>query len=205
MAELKIEYIELDKIIPYSQNTRTHSPEQVDQIAESIRLFGFTKPVLIDADNTLIAGHGACLAARIAGLDSVPCVRLTHLSERERRAYIIADNKIALNSGWDFDKLSEEVSYLMSVEFDIDDLGFNEQELAALLQDDKDLLPKGKLDIDTTIVSSHERRVNAGEEKVKAFEWRVIVEATSKANAKKILKELTDLGHTCVMLKDGAD
>ena len=88
-------------LIPYARNARTHSDQQVAQIADSIREFGFTNPVLIDEEDGIIAGHGRVLAAHLLGLDEVPCIVLAHLSPTQRRAYVIADNKLALNAGWD--------------------------------------------------------------------------------------------------------
>ena len=98
---MQIESVPIESLIPYARNARTHSEEQVAQIAGSIREFGFTNPVLIDGDGGIIAGHWRVMAARKLGLSDVPCIRLAHLTEMQRRAYIIADNKIALNAGWD--------------------------------------------------------------------------------------------------------
>ncbi len=95
---MKIEQIATSKLIPYANNARTHSETQVAQIAGSIRQFGFNNPVLVDESDTIIAGHGRVLAARMLELEKVPCIRLTHLTESQRKAYIIADNKIALKS-----------------------------------------------------------------------------------------------------------
>ena len=113
---MKVEQIKLEKIIPYANNSRTHSDEQVAQIAASIRQFGFNNPVLIDEDTTIIAGHGRVLAASRLGLEVVPCIRLNHLSESQKKAYIIADNKIALNSGWDEELLRLELEGLTDAE-----------------------------------------------------------------------------------------
>ena len=98
---MKIEQLPTDSLIPYARNTRTHSEAQVTQIAGSIREFGFTNPVLIDGQNGIIAGHGRVLAAQKLKLGTVPCIRLSYLTDTQRRAYIIADNKLALNAGWD--------------------------------------------------------------------------------------------------------
>ena len=128
-----IEHLATDAMVPYARNSRTHSPEQVAQIADSIREFGFTNPVLIDADNTLIAGHGRVLAAQQLGLATVPAIRLAHLSSAQRRAYVIADNKLAENAGWDMATLAREVEDLQADGYDIDLLGFGDDELAGLL------------------------------------------------------------------------
>jgi ParB-like chromosome segregation protein Spo0J len=95
----RLEVLPLDRLVPYARNARTHSPEQVAQIAASIREFGFTNPVLVDEDGGIVAGHGRVLAARKLGMDQVPCLRLTGLTEAQRRAYVIADNRLALNAG----------------------------------------------------------------------------------------------------------
>lgn len=128
-----IEHLATDALVPYARNSRTHSPEQVAQIAASITEFGFTNPVLIDADNTLIAGHGRVLAAQQLGLATVPAIRLAHLSSAQRRAYVIADNKLAENAGWDMATLAREVEDLQADGYDIDLLGFGDDELADLL------------------------------------------------------------------------
>jgi len=113
---MKIEQIATSKRIPYANNARTHSETQVAQIAGSIRQFGFNNPVLVDESDTIIAGHGRVLAARMLELDKVPCIRLTHLTESQRKAYIIADNKIALNSGWDEELLKLELQNMSDIE-----------------------------------------------------------------------------------------
>ena len=118
-------------LIPYARNSRTHSDEQVAQIAASIREFGFTNPVLVDKDKGIIAGHGRVLAARKLGLDDVPVIELAHLTEAQRRAYVIADNKLALNAGWDLDLLKVELQELDG-KFDLALTGFNAGELAAM-------------------------------------------------------------------------
>lgn len=120
-------------LLPYARNARTHSPEQVAQIAASMREFGFTNPVLIDAADGIIAGHGRVMAAQSLGLAEVPCIRLGHLTESQRRAYILADNKLALNAGWDEDLLAQELRELQSGGFDIGLVGFADEDLKDLL------------------------------------------------------------------------
>jgi DNA modification methylase len=145
---MKIETIKTAELIPYARNSRTHSESQVAQIAGSIREFGFTNPVLIDADNGIIAGHGRVLAAQKLGQDKVPCIRLDHLTDTQRKAYIIADNKLALNAGWDEEMLSLELTDLASLDFDVSLTGFSEDELAGLLAEttegetDEDAVPE---------------------------------------------------------------
>jgi len=124
--------IPVEDLIPYAMNSRTHSDEQVAQLAASIREFGFTNPVLIDEENNLIAGHGRVLAARKLNLDQVPAVVVTGLDDNRRRALVIADNKLALNAGWDEDKLLIE---LQSMTVDMQQLvGFSQDDLVAMLQ-----------------------------------------------------------------------
>jgi len=130
---MKIETIKTTALIPYARNSRSHSESQVAQIAGSIREFGFTNPVLIDADNGIIAGHGRVMAAGKLGLASVPCIRLAHLTDTQKRAYIIADNKLALNAGWDEEMLALELGELGDLDFDLSLIGFDETELGDLM------------------------------------------------------------------------
>jgi hypothetical protein len=109
MQTMMIELIPVSKLRPYAKNARTHSKKQIRQIADSIKAFGFTNPVLIGDDNEIIAGHGRVDAARLLQMDSVPSVRLSHLNAAQRRAYVITDNKLALNAGWDHELLAIEL------------------------------------------------------------------------------------------------
>lgn len=127
-----LETIQIDALIPYARNSRTHSDAQVAQIAASIKEFGFTNPVLIDAGGGIIAGHGRVLAARKLGLSEVPCIRLSHLTATQARALVIADNKLAMNAGWDNDMLALEFAELTDMGFDLDLTGFTADEIAAL-------------------------------------------------------------------------
>ena len=130
--QLKITYQKTGDLVPYARNSRTHSEEQVTQIAGSIREFGFTNPVLVDEQNTIIAGHGRIMAAQKLGLGEVPTITLAGLSDSQRKAYIIADNRLALNAGWDDEMLRLEIADLKEEGFDLDLLGFEDDELAAL-------------------------------------------------------------------------
>ena len=121
-------------LIPYINNSRTHSDEQVAQIAASIKEFGWTNPILVDGINGIIAGHGRLLAARKLGMDNVPVIELTHLTENQKKALIIADNKLALNAGWDTTVLSLELEALQDTDFDLSLLGFSDKELNELLE-----------------------------------------------------------------------
>ena len=130
---MKVENIETDRLIPYARNSKLHSEAQVGQIAASIREFGFNNPVLIDKDNGIIAGHGRVLAAQKLQLDKVPCVRLPHLTEIQKRAYIIADNRLSeTGDGWDTDMLALEIEDLRLEDFDIDLTGFDADALEAM-------------------------------------------------------------------------
>src|SRR6266567_3380982 len=119
MAPMAIETLPVDQLKPYARNARTHSRKQIRQIAKSIERFGFTNPVLISDDNEIIAGHGRVEAARLLGMKSVPTLRLSHLDAAQRRAYVIADNKLALNAGWDRDLLAIELQALIDIDFDV--------------------------------------------------------------------------------------
>ncbi|MDB5541909.1 MAG: ParB domain protein nuclease, partial [Devosia sp.] len=133
---LQVKYLPLAALLPYARNSRTHSDDQVAQIAASIREFGFTNPVLITPTNDIIAGHGRVKGAALAGLDMVPCICLGHLTETQRRAYVIADNRLALNAGWDMQMLTLELQELGAAEFNLELLGFDEKELAKLTGDE---------------------------------------------------------------------
>ncbi len=137
-AAAAIESWPLDRLLPYAANARTHSDEQVAQIAGSMAEFGFTAPVLVDDRGVLIAGHGRLLAARRLGLDAAPVIRLDHLTDAQARAYRLADNKLALNAGWNDELLSAELARLGEDGFDLALTGFGEDEIAALLNGDRE-------------------------------------------------------------------
>jgi len=126
---VQIEQLKTEDLLSYARNSRTHSEAQVDQIAASIKEFGFTNPVLIDGDGQIIAGHGRVMAARKLKLSEVPCIRLIHLTETQKKAYVIADNKLALNAGWDDELLALEIEDLKEENFDLSLLGFTQDEL----------------------------------------------------------------------------
>ena len=131
--EQEIEMRSTKDLIPYVRNTRTHSEEQVGQIAASIKEFGFTNPVLVDQDNMIIAGHGRVMAANKLDLKEVPTIRLDYLTEAQKRAYVIADNRLALNADWDYEMLKVELKELDDLEFDVNLLGFEDKEIDDLL------------------------------------------------------------------------
>jgi DNA modification methylase len=132
---IKLEQRQIAALIPFASNARTHSDAQIAQIAASIREFGWTNPILVDGDNGIIAGHGRLLAARQLGMDEVPVIALDHLTQAQRRALVIADNKLALNAGWDDALLAIELAGLGEDGFDLSLLGFSDDELATLLAD----------------------------------------------------------------------
>lgn len=138
----RIELWPLDRLKPYDRNARTHSAEQVAQIAASIVEFGFTNPILVDSSDGIIAGHGRLSAAQELGLKTVPVVVLDHLSDRQRKAYILADNQLALNAGWDTDLLRSELQDLAELDFDLSLIGFSDDELADLLPEIEELPPE---------------------------------------------------------------
>ncbi len=127
-----IEIWPIDKLIPYAKNARVHSESQIAEIAGSILEYGFNSPILIDTKSGIIAGHGRLAAARKLGMPSVPIIILDHLTDQQKRAYILADNSIALNATWDDSILAEELGDLLSEDYDIDGLGFSAEELAEL-------------------------------------------------------------------------
>jgi DNA modification methylase len=132
--QLNVKYRKVEDLIPYVNNSRKHSDEQVAQISASIKEFGWTNPILIDGTNSIIAGHGRLMAARKLKMDEVPTIELDHLTDTQRKALVIADNKLALNADWDTTLLTIELDELLKDGFALDILGFNQDELAALLE-----------------------------------------------------------------------
>ena len=132
---LQIEYRAIDALLPYARNPRTHSPAQIAKIAASIVEFGWTQPILVDGDNGIIAGHGRLAAARKLELVEVPVIELGHLSPAQKRAYVIADNRLALDAGWDDELLALELVELSEAGYDLQLTGFEDDELAKMLAD----------------------------------------------------------------------
>jgi ParB-like nuclease family protein len=135
MSARVVETVSLQELRPWPRNARAHSRKQIRQIAESIRRFGFTNPVLIDGENHILAGHGRVEAAREMGMTTAPCLRVDYMSAAEKRAYVLADNKLALNAGWDEELLALELKELMSadIEFSVDVTGFSIAEVDQLI------------------------------------------------------------------------
>jgi ParB-like chromosome segregation protein Spo0J len=158
----KLEQVPTSDLIPYARNARTHSDAQVAQIAGSIQEFGFCNPVLIDKANGIIAGHGRVRAADLLKLQTVPCIRLDHLTDAQKRAYILADNRIALSSGWDEAMLANELQDLHADEIDLGLTGFDADELSKLLGlgesglDQQAESPADFKEVDETINTDHE-------------------------------------------------
>ena len=131
----RIEVWPIEKVVPYEKNARTHSEDQVSQIAASILEFGFVNPILVDSSDGIVAGHGRLLAAQKLLMKEVPVVVLDHLTDTQKKAYVIADNKLALNASWDVDLLNQEIMSLGDLDFDTSLLGFSESELEGLGED----------------------------------------------------------------------
>ena len=139
MKDKSTEYYlaDINTLIPYARNARTHSEEQVAQIAASIREFGFLSPIIVSEDRTILCGHGRFYAAQKLGLKKIPCIKESHLTETQKKAYILADNKLSLNAGWDDEMLAVELTELQDEAFDLSLIGFDENELADLFADDE--------------------------------------------------------------------
>lgn len=133
MNTQRLEQVPIDKLVPYARNARTHSKEQIAQLRSSLREFGFVSPAVIDHDYNILVGHGRIQAAREEGYETVPCVFAENLTDAQKRAYILADNQLALNAGWDEEMLSVELSDLRDNAFDLSLLGFDDKELEKLM------------------------------------------------------------------------
>lgn len=173
----EIELVPIDDLFPYINNARTHDENQIDQIVASMTEFGFTNPVLIDGDNGLIAGHGRIMAAQKLGLKTVPVIKLTHLTENQKKAYIIADNKLALNAGWDMDLLRVEYDALTDADYDVSLTGFEPEFFEP---DDEDLFPE-----DDTEKASDPKKTDDG-----YVEFSIVLE---KLNRDQLMKKLQQL------------
>jgi DNA modification methylase len=148
-----VEPMPVASLRPHPGNARTHSKKQIRQIAESIRRFGFNNPILVGEDGEIIAGHGRVEAAKLLGLDTVPTVRLAHLNAAQRRAYVLADNKLALNAGWDRELLAIELQGLIDIDFDVEITGFSPSEIELVLDEAREASPNGSTDLEDEIPS----------------------------------------------------
>jgi len=174
----KIEHWPIDKLIPYARNARTHSPAQIDQIAASIAEFGFTNPILVGSDGVIVAGHGRLEAARKLGMKTVPVIVLDHLTPTQRRALVIADNRIAENAGWDVEMLSLELAELQELDYDLELTGFSNEELNRLLS-----------------VESDEPKSYADQEVKDQF--LVLVECKDEIEQSELIEHLINEGYQC--------
>lgn len=193
--DLNVQQVALEQLVPYARNARTHSDSQVAQIAGSIAEFGFVNPVLVGGDNIIIAGHGRVMAAKKLGLQTVPTIKLDHLTENQRRALVIADNKIAENAGWDEELLRLELQNLADEDFDLDLLGFDDVELDDLLTslDDDEAAA-----LDENIPEVQENPVSRTGDIWIMGEHRLLCgDSTSEADMKKLMAgELADMVFT---------
>ena len=174
---MQVEQLKVGDLIPYVNNSRTHSDEQVMQVASSIKEFGFTNPILIDGEGGIIAGHGRLMAAKKLGLNKVPCIRLDYLTETQRKAYVIADNKLALNGGWDNDLLKIELTELDSLDFDLNLIGFDLSELANIFD---------------PVTEEIELK-----EQTYSETFNIIIECDDEQNQESIYNELQEKGYKC--------
>jgi ParB-like chromosome segregation protein Spo0J len=167
-------------LIPYARNSRTHSPQQVDKIAASIREFGFLNPIIVDGQNGIVAGHGRVMAAQKLGLATLPVIEAAHLTEAQKRAYVIADNRLALDAGWDNDMLKIELQDLDAEGFDLSLTGFELSELNAMFEPEaEDELPEQK-DLKAT--------------------FEVAVECNDETQQETVFNLLTQQGYKCRIL-----
>lgn len=160
---MEIIYKSVEELIPYVNNSRTHSDEQIKQICASINEFGFTNPVLIDEKNMIIAGHGRVKAAERLEIEDVPCIVLKGLTETQKKAYIIADNKMALNAGWDEDLLKLELENLKELDFNLDLTGFNEEELTDIFGIDEKEIEEDNYDVEAEVEQMEEPTAKLGD------------------------------------------
>jgi len=178
MTDLKVEYKNIKELIPYCNNSRTHSDDQVLQIASSIKEFGFTNPVLIDGQGGIIAGHGRIMAAQKLKMDEVPTITLSDLSEAQKKAYIIADNQLALNAGWDKELLRVEFAELEELGFDLELTGFSVDEMANIFDDS-------------------EQKDTEPAEQSYAETFSIVVECESEEEQERIFNRLDSEGYKC--------
>jgi len=179
--KVKIEFVEVADLIPDARNSRTHSEAQIAAIAGSIAEFRWTSPILINGKNKILSGHARVLAARKLGIEKAPCVRLTHLTEAQERAYVIADNRLAeFGSGWDVEILKIEVDELKRLDFDFKKIGWDEPELEIILN------PKDKIN-------------SSPEVKIKT-QWLIIVECKDESEQIKILEKCLAENWNCKVM-----
>lgn len=176
--------VNVENLCKYEANSRTHSKEQIQQVADSIKEYGFTNPILIDEHNVIIAGHCRLEAAKSLNLSEVPCIVLDSLTEAQKAAYVIADNKMALNAGWDYQILKAELMRLQEFDFDLSLTGFDDQELAEIFDntpDAEDVFGEPKEDKYSSV-------------------FELIIECTTELEQEKLYKEMSEKGYKCRIL-----
>ena len=181
MTKLAIKYKKTTELTAYAKNSRTHSDAQVAQLVASLREFGFTNPILIDSKNGIIAGHGRLKAAQELGYETVPTIELGKLTEEQRRAYIIADNKLALNAGWDYELLSFELQDLQDAGFDVGLTGFSDDEIKAMNATEEEI------DEDFKEPSDESRNT-------------LLIECTSERELETLYEEMQKRGFQCKIM-----
>lgn len=180
MKKQEIKYKKIDDLIPYARNSRTHSEEQINQLASLIKEFGFRGAILIDGDNGIIAGHGRVLACKKLGLTDIPTVDGSDMTPAQRKAYVIADNKVALNAGWDYEMLNIEFNDLKDEGFDIDLLAFDEKELQMFDAPEDD-------PIDDIVTDDGNKQL-------------LLIECTSERELDKLFNEMKERGFECKIM-----
>ena len=184
----KIVHQRVDELVPYARNSRTHSDEQVAQIAASIREFGFTNPVLVDDQGGIVAGHGRVLAAKQIGMDTVPTICVGWLSEKQRRAYVIADNQLALNAGWDDAVLASELDDLLADDFDLQLIGFDPETLDDILAGANNDSAAGAEPAETSAGINYQEK------------FAVLVDCKNESDQRRVFDKLTTDGLSCKVL-----
>lgn len=182
--KLKIEYRKVSDLLPYARNARTHSDAQVSQLAASIKEFGFNNPVAVDGDGMILCGHGRVMAAQKLGMTEIPTVCLSHLSDTQKKAYILADNKLALNAGWDNDMLKVELEDLKFSNFDLDLVGFSTEELDEIMNQDEE--PEVE-DDDYTVAVPQEPKAKSGEVYILGKHRLMCGDSTSIQDVEKLM------------------
>lgn len=195
MKNYEYKLIKIDKLKPYRKNSRTHSSEQILQIKESIKTYGFTNPLLIDDNYNLIAGHGRLEAIKALNkvdfkenpINEIPCIIVSGLSENDYKALVIADNKIALNAGWDLDILKDKLSLLENENYNLDLIGFSDDELGELLKENLEYKSNGGEYIENL------------EKEIKE-KFRLLIELNNEDELENLYNELKDKGYICKVL-----
>lgn len=180
MHKQNLVYKPISSLIPYINNARTHSDDQVNKIAASIKEFGFNNPILLDKDGVIIAGHGRLMAAKKLGLEQVPTIELSHLSEAQKKAYILADNRMALDASWDSELLKLELEGLQELDFDLSLTGFSDTEIAYYFGDNDQQLDANNLEDKT--------------------EFLIVVNCIYEIEQKKLYEELAKRGYECKLM-----